>query len=114
MEETEHCRCWKCGGYIPPGGTYAHLSNAHSDDPWNEHMAAWSDKRGLEDAQPWVRGEGEKAEKGSDTPPKAPDESKEQAKGKGGEQEDVKAWAESLFEEHPLGGISLNEDARKE
>jgi hypothetical protein len=90
MEETGHCRCWKCGDYIPPGGTYAHLSNAHGNDPWNEHMAAWSDKKDLEEAKPWVRGEEEKPETQETPQTKSTEEKKE---------ENPKEWVEGLFRE---------------
>ena len=61
MKKTNHCRCGECGDYIPPGGTEAHLLTAHRTEPWNDHMAAWSDRVDLENAQPWARRKAQKA-----------------------------------------------------
>ena len=93
LRETNHCRCWMCDGYIPPGGTYAHLMTAHYHDSWNEHMAAWSDMKDLEQVRSRLKEDGEKTQ---DPPVNASEEGKP-VEGEG--EQDTRAWAENVFRE---------------
>ena len=60
MSQTEHCHCFECNAYVPPGMLYNHWSDAHADLMWNDHQVAWTDSKNVENAMPWVREKREK------------------------------------------------------
>ena len=65
MQDTQHCRCGSCGGYMPPGGVREHMSARHAGEPWDSDEAAGADRQMLQDAMPWVREEYEQRSRDS-------------------------------------------------
>ncbi|KAK1753808.1 hypothetical protein QBC47DRAFT_415559 [Echria macrotheca] len=55
MDETGHCACPECKGYIPPGCVYEHYVTLHDDIQWNDHYINAGDKDTLLAARPWAR-----------------------------------------------------------